>query len=235
MKTIANIKRFLYLKQEKYRMMAGCGFGKLVESLRILTGFASPKEEERLTINQVADVYIENRFYQFFNSDDVVTTLVAYMLKSMDASKILEQALTIEHTFYYQEGYTSSDDTHHYVNTTKFKLSMLREMLRLGDPNENNRLIDIAFEANMKAQSCEKELRMVLDDGQPGMVVRRLQSYRYDCVGIDYYSILYLAIERGNPTYDDSGLVKNAEMCKLLVSNEFDLPTFDTWYVEVVC
>jgi hypothetical protein len=53
---------------------------------------------------------------------------------------------------------------------------ILRELLRLRDSTENNRLLDVADGAWLKveAQLAEKELRMVLDDCQPGMVVGRL-------------------------------------------------------------
>jgi hypothetical protein len=88
--------------------------------------------------------------------------------------------------------------------------------------------------SNMKAHFGEKELRMVLDDGQPGMVIGTIQTYRHDCVGVNYHRILSLAIEQGKPAYDGHGNVKDVELSKLLVTTEFDLPPFDPWYVEGV-
>jgi hypothetical protein len=172
----------------------------------------------------MCDVYLQNRFYQSFHSDELITTLVVYMLKvkSRGASTILDETLTINTKFHYQDAYTSRDYTHHYVNTTKFKLGVLHELLRLSDYKEKNCLLDMASGpcSNMKAHFGEKELRMVLDDGQQGMVIGRIQTYRHDCVGVNYHRILSLAIEQGKPAHDGHGNVKDFDLSKLVVTTE---------------
>jgi hypothetical protein len=79
----------MYLKEEKYRRIAHSNFEYLKKLLETLTS----EEKGLLTISQMCDVYLQNRFYQFFHSDELITTLVVYMLKvkSRGASTILDE------------------------------------------------------------------------------------------------------------------------------------------------
>ncbi|KAJ3270341.1 hypothetical protein HDV01_007920 [Terramyces sp. JEL0728] len=190
-KVLQKMKQFLKVVKTDIDWLCYHNPSYIIEFAKSFCKYPEISEKERMAfdIEEQVWVYIDNLIFQYF---DPVELIKAFVSKVIDADKAVEALLNVDLWFNFDESYTSSDITTHLVNTSIFLKTYLKYLGIKFPGILQNKLV--CSKLRYKDYYCEILFEWDgCDEGEffdyvCRMVLGRIQSYRMEPFGIEFYA-----------------------------------------------